>query len=80
MHCMSRGHPLSGVFKKKKKKKMVNSIVTTNEGTGIDAIYSLNNMRAVFGPLQSIWSYSSYICRIFNVCVVSILLYGNETW
>ena len=60
------------------------SMVSKNGGTDHDVDARINKARQAFYRLHSIWRTSAINkqtkIRVFNTCVVPVLLYGAETW
>src|ERR1700712_2607442 len=60
------------------------SMMSTNGGTAEDIHSRITKARAVYGGLSNVWNADTLNIRtkmrIFNACVLSVLLYGSETW
>ena len=60
------------------------STVRIDGGAGTDIKLRLSKARAAFNNLQNVWKSGQYTSRIklklYNSCVVPILLYGCECW
>ena len=60
------------------------STVRVDGGAGTDINLRLSKARAAFNNLQNVWKSGQYTNRIklklYNSCVIPILLYGSECW
>lgn len=60
------------------------SMISTDGGTATDIQSRITKARAAYGGLSSVWNADTLTIRtkmrIFNACVLSVLLYGSETW
>lgn len=60
------------------------SIMTTDGGSQKDVEWRIKKARGAFVQLNKVWRSNTYSVktkiRIFKSCVLSVLLYGSETW